>query len=75
MLDVRPRLIHVRGSTRVRLIGFGFVNAGNDLKSLIATNGRGSLKCGGTGSCIQQADFIDKSTIESPTFPQSTVSY
>ncbi len=65
---MRPRLISVKGTTRVRLIGFGFVNAGSDLKTKIGHVVRGALKCQG-GNCIQQADFIDKSTIESPTYP------
>lgn len=69
VLDVKPRLISVRGTTRVRLYGFGFVNSNQELKTRISTIGRGALSCSGT-SCIQQADYIDKSTIESPTYPQ-----
>jgi len=33
VLDVQPRLISTTGSTKIRLIGFGFVNAGDDLKA------------------------------------------
>jgi hypothetical protein len=31
VLRVEPRLISTKGTTKVRLIGFGFVNSGSDL--------------------------------------------
>ncbi len=31
ILKVEPRLISTKGTTKVRLIGFGFVNSGSDL--------------------------------------------
>jgi hypothetical protein len=43
VFDVQPRLISTKGSTRVRLIGFGFVNAGDDLKSQFSSATRGQL--------------------------------
>jgi hypothetical protein len=73
-LDVQPRLIHVKGTTRVRLYGFGFVNStGTYLKAKFGSNSNRKLDC--NGDCIKMADYIDKSTIESPTFPQSVVTY
>jgi hypothetical protein len=60
----------VRGTTKVRLYGFGFVNStGTDLKTKFGTVDLGNLTCVGR-ECIQMAEYIDKSTIETPTFPQ-----
>lgn len=72
MLDIQPRLINTKGTTKVRLVGFGFVNAGDDLKTKLSHVTRGELKCQG-GSCLQSAEYVDKNTIESSTFPQSSV--
>jgi hypothetical protein len=68
VVDVQPRLINTKGTTRVRLIGFGFVNAGDDLKTQLSHSQRGAFACNG-GNCIQPAEYIDKGTIESGTFP------
>ncbi len=70
MLDVQPRLISTSGSTKVRLIGFGFVNSGQ-LKSKIHHVMRGEFVC--NGECTWPSEFIDKKTMESPTFPRSQV--
>ena len=44
VLDVKPRLIYYKGTTLVRLYGFGFVNAtGTDLKTKFGTVERGEL--------------------------------
>ena len=51
VLEVQPRLVSTRGTTRVRLIGFGFVSAGDDLKAQISSKNRGFLNCGGS-QCI-----------------------
>lgn len=51
VLDVRPRLISMKGTTRVRLIGYGFVNAGSELKTKFQHIYRGALKCIGA-NCI-----------------------
>lgn len=68
VLDVQPRLIHARGSTRVRLYGFGFVNStGTFLKTKFLSITRGNLTC--NGDCIKMAEYIDKTIIESTTFP------
>ena len=75
ILDVRPRLISTKGTTRVRLYGFGFVNASStELKTKLSHINRGGLQCAGTG-CVQGADYIDKSTIESGTYPQKEVMF
>ncbi len=75
ILDVKPRLINIRGTTRVRLYGFGFVNStGTDLKSKFATSTRGDLVCT-RHQCTQMAEYIDKTIIETPTYPQSQVTY
>lgn len=71
ILDVKPRLISVRGTTLVRLYGFGFVNStGTELKSKFGTAQRGNLQCSGK-NCTMMATYIDKATIETPTFPQN----
>lgn len=75
MLDVKPRLISARGTTKVRLYGFGFVNAtGSELKTKFGTVERGELQCPNK-PCIQMAEYIDKTTIETSTFPQTYVQY
>jgi len=75
VLDVQPRLISIKGTTRVRLYGFGFVNStGTFLKVRFQSNTRGNFTCSGA-ECVKMADYIDKTTIESPTFPQSIVNY
>ena len=51
VFEVSPRLISTNGTTRVRLIGFGFVSAGNDLNTAFSNAQRGALSCGG-GQCI-----------------------
>ena len=65
-----PRLISTKGTTRVRLYGFGFVNStGTDLKTKIGSVKRGNLTC--NGDCVEMATYIDKNTIDTPTFMQS----
>ena len=52
VLDVQPRLINVKGTTRCRLYGFGFVNStGTELKTKFGTVDEGDLQCTG-GKCI-----------------------
>lgn len=58
----------------MRLHGFGFVNASQELKTKLHHVVRGPLSCAGTG-CIQVADYIDKATIESGTYPQREVNF
>lgn len=71
ILDVKPRLISAKGTTRVRLYGFGFVNAtSTDLKSKFNTAHHGNLSCPNQ-PCILQADYVDKVTLETSTFPQA----
>lgn len=48
VLNVKPRLISTKGTTRVRLYGFGFVNATGDLKTKLHHVQRGALQCSGT---------------------------
>jgi hypothetical protein len=80
VLDVQPRLIHVRGSTKIRLYGFGFVNSTDqgELKTLFSTAEPGPLTCS-SKKCIKYSpadvEYIDSKTLESPTFPQSMVYY
>jgi hypothetical protein len=75
ILDVQPRLISMKGTTLVRLYGFGFVNStGTDLKAKFGTKTRGDLECSGK-KCVEMATYIDKTTIETPTFPQNNVFY
>jgi hypothetical protein len=68
-------LINSKGTTKVKLYGIGFVNStGTYLKSKFRSNLRGNLTCG-TGDCIKMATYIDKSTIQSDTYPQPLVNY
>jgi predicted unusual protein kinase regulating ubiquinone biosynthesis (AarF/ABC1/UbiB family) len=60
--------ISVKGTTKVRLYGFGFVNStGTDLKTKFGTVARGELNCN-SYNCTKMATYIDKNTIETPTF-------
>lgn len=51
VIDVTPRLISTKGTTRVRLHGFGFVNASQELRTKLHHVARGPLKCKGS-NCI-----------------------
>lgn len=67
---MKPRLINARGTTKVRLYGFGFVNStGTDLKTKFGTVDKGELACPNK-ACVMMAEYIDKVTIETTTFPQ-----
>ena len=71
VVNALPRLISVEGTTKVRIKGFGFVNS-NQTKSLFSSPTTNTLLCGGS-PCIKDAIFIDKNTLETTTYPQSTV--
>jgi dTDP-4-dehydrorhamnose 3,5-epimerase-like enzyme len=63
VLNAEPRLISVEGTTKVRIMGFGFVNS-SQTKSMISSGSNNyNLICNG-GSCIKDATYIDKSTLE-----------
>ena len=66
VLNAEPRLISVDGTTKVRIKGFGFVNS-NETKSLFSSPSSNTLLCNGK-SCIKDATFIDKNTLETATF-------
>lgn len=70
VVSVNPRLIDISGSTVVQLKGFGFVNSGDstNLKSKMGYKMNNNLVCN-AGSCSQQANYIDKHTITTNTFP------
>ena len=52
----------------MRLYGFGFVNStGTDLKTKFGSYQRGELVCTGK-NCTMMAVYLDKNTIETPTF-------
>ncbi len=75
VLSVSPRLISTKGTTRVRLYGFGFVNSSSaDLKSMYGSVDNGPLVASGQ-ACVREAEFIDKNTMETSTFPESMVTY
>lgn len=73
-------MIHVKGTTKIRLYGFGFVNstAEGELKTYFSTVDQGKLQCS-SKKCIRYSPgdvtFIDSKTIESQTFAQATVFY
>jgi hypothetical protein len=58
VLRAEPALISVDGNTKIKIIGFGFVNS-NSFKSLITSPTKGlTLLCQGK-PCIKDAVFID----------------
>lgn len=74
VLNAEPRLISVEGTTMVRIKGFGFVNSG-EAKSLFSSPIKNNpISCSGK-SCIKDAKYIDKNTLETPTYPQGVVNY
>lgn len=74
VLDAEPRLIATDGSTIVDVIGIGFVDSGES-KALF-NNRSFPIVCGeGKGQCSKPATFVDKKTLRTATFPQSTVKY
>lgn len=80
VLNARPRLISVEGTTKVEIIGFGFVLS-NQTKSLFDAPGTDRfLYCGERGEnnaprCIKDAEYIDQNTLLTNTFPQHMVNY
>jgi aspartate carbamoyltransferase regulatory subunit len=66
VLNAEPRLISVEGTTKVKIIGFGFVDS-KETKSLLNTTEH-TLNCQGK-DCIKNAEFINTNTLITPTFP------
>ena len=74
ILDASPRLIAVDGSTNVSIQGIGFVDSG--LSRALFSNRSSPIICGGSAvECSKKAQFLDKRTLVTPTFPQSEVRY
>jgi hypothetical protein len=73
-----PKLLSVDGTTVVNVTGIGFVDSGH---VQVLYNNRsidGSISCGVTGgpsSCVKDATFLDKSTLQTTSFPQASVKY
>jgi len=72
VLNAEPRLISVEGTTKVKVKGFGFVNSGQT-KSLFNST-KEQLNCKGD-KCIKGAEYIDKNTLLTKTFPQTEVNF
>lgn len=74
VLRAEPALISVEGTTKVRIKGFGFVNSTSSKSMIASSNPSSSLLCQGK-SCIRDAVYLDKNTLETTTFPQALVNY
>ena len=73
VLNAEPKLISVEGTTMVRIKGFGFVNSGETKAQYSGINNL-TLQCNGQ-PCIKPAEFIDKNTLYTSTFPQNFMNY
>lgn len=73
VLRAEPSLISVDGTTKVKIIGFGFVNSQSS-KALFSSSSTNALLCQGQ-QCVKEANFLDKNTLETPTFPQALMNY
>lgn len=71
VIDAKPRLINVDGSTKVKILGIGFVDSG-ETKSKFA-NPENPLSS--TDGIIKIATFIDKHTLETATIAQDKLLY
>jgi hypothetical protein len=58
----------------VRIKGFGFVNSTSSKSLFASSNPSTVLHCQGK-TCIRDATYIDKNTLETSTFPQALVNY
>jgi len=68
ILNAEPKLISVDGTTKVKIIGFGFVNSSETQSQF--DNPDEHLVCGSTKqSCIKNAEYIDKNTLITETYP------
>ena len=75
-MQVNPRLISIKGSTRLTLTGFGFVfSTAEAIKTKFATKDAGDLKCREVGPCIKRADYVNKNTILADSIPLAAMSY
>lgn len=66
VINAKPRLINVDGTTKVNIMGIGFVDSG-ETKSKFA-NPENPLQS--PDGLIKNAKFIDKHTLETSTLPQ-----
>jgi len=73
VLRAEPALISVDGTTIVLIKGFGFVNTTSS-NSLISSTSKLTLLCQ-SKPCVREANYIDKNTLTTTTFPQSLVNY
>ena len=74
VLRAEPALISVDGTTIVRIKGFGFVNSTTSKSLIDSTDPTTTLICQGN-PCIRDAVYIDKTTLETTTYPQALVNY
>jgi IPT/TIG domain len=73
VLRAEPALISVDGTTKIRVIGFGFVNSTTS-KSMVRSPSGNTLVCQGK-SCVRDAVFINQNTIETTVYPQALINY
>jgi hypothetical protein len=74
VLRAEPALISVDGTTIVQIKGFGFVNSTTSKSLIGSSDPQNTLLCQGN-PCIRDAQYIDKNTLQTSTFPQSVVNY
>ena len=62
------------GTTKVKIIGFGFVNSSQTQADF--DNPDKHIVCGaGKGNCIKEAQYVDKNTLITETYPQRDLNY
>lgn len=63
VLRAEPALISVDGTTKIQIIGFGFVNSSTSKSMVRASSPSFTLVCQGK-PCIRDATFINQNVIE-----------
>ena len=74
VLRAEPALVSVDGTTKIQIIGFGFVNSSTSKSMVRASSPAFTLVCQGK-PCIRDATFINQNVIETYINPQSIINY
>jgi hypothetical protein len=74
VIRAEPTLVSVDGTTKIQIIGFGFVNSTTSKSLVRSTSSTMNLVCQGK-PCIRDAIFINQNVIETQISPQSLINY
>ena len=70
--DVEPKLVSTKGTTKLKLMGYGFVKIDDSKDQVALKSDSEELKCNGV-TCTKSYKVIDERTAEVGTFEQSVL--